>query len=57
MAVSTTSGALVSLVDYYIFCLGWGSEDSSGILWKNFMNNVSLLHWREEIANDSHNDK
>jgi len=28
MVESTTSGYLVYLVDYRIFCLGWGSEDS-----------------------------
>jgi len=44
MVASTTSGFLVSLVDYYIFCLWWGSKDRKTVpefyekhLWITFL--------------------
>ena len=61
MAGSITCPLVFFNVGYWIFWLEWGSEDSKMVTEfyekKKFMDNVSLLDWREEIASDSQNGK
>ena len=58
MADGTTSDYLVYLFGCYVFYWGGGNGDSLRwrILWKKSVDYLSLLSYREEIANESQNE-
>jgi len=43
------------LIDYWVFWVEWDSKHSKTALkfYETFMDNVTLLDWREKISNDS----